>query len=48
MHSYVTTDSRKFTEMGVWREFFKVAVILTRVRLGLPVTANYPFFKDVR
>ena len=23
MHSYVTTDSRKFTEMGVWREFLR-------------------------
>lgn len=48
MDSYVTTDSRKFTKIGIWRGFFRLAVILTRVRLGLPVTANYPFFKDVR
>ncbi len=48
MDSYVVTDSRKFTKLGIWKGFFRLAVILTRVRFGLPVAENYPFFKDVR
>lgn len=48
MDDYVITDSRKFKQMGIWRSFYYLTVILTRIRLGLPVADNYPFFKDVR
>lgn len=48
MNDYVVTDSRKFTQIGVWRCFYHLTVILTRIRFGLPVEDNYPFFKDVR
>lgn len=48
MDDYVVTDSRKFTQIGVWRSFYYLTVILTRIRLGLPVADNYPFFKDIR
>jgi rSAM/selenodomain-associated transferase 2 len=43
----VITSSRKFEQMGVWRSFFRVAVILSRHELGLKV-AKGPFFSDVR
>lgn len=48
VNDYVVTDSRKFTKIGVWRCFYHLTVILTRIRFGLPVEDNYPFFKDVR
>ena len=48
MDNYVVTDSRKFTKMGIWRSFYHLVVILTRVQFGLSVEKNYPFFKDVR
>lgn len=44
----VTTDARKFREQGVWRSLTRCAVILTRYELGLPVSADAAFFKDVR
>ena len=44
----VTTDARKFKEQGVWRSLTRCAVILTRYELGLPVSADAAFFKDVR
>lgn len=48
LNSYVVTDSRKFISMGIWRSLFRVAMIQTRVRLGLAVAKDYPFFTDAR
>lgn len=48
LNSYVVTDSRKFTKMGIWRSLYRVANIQTRVRLGLPISNHYPFFTDAR
>lgn len=43
----VVTSSRKFEQMGVWRAFFRLAVILSRHQLGLKVNKG-PFFSDIR
>lgn len=43
----VITDSRKFEQMGVWRSFLRLVVILTRHEIGLSVAHNR-FFSDVR
>lgn len=43
----VITSSRKFEQMGVWRSFLRVALILTRHELGLTVNKGR-FFADVR
>jgi len=48
LDSYALTDSRKFTKMGIWRSLYRVAYIQTRVKLGLPVPSQYPFFTDAR
>lgn len=44
----VITDSRKFEQAGIWRSFMHVTVILTRLKLGLPVSRQHPFFSDIR
>lgn len=41
------TDSRKFEQMGVWRSLLRVAVILTRYELGLPIKSRR-IFSDIR
>jgi rSAM/selenodomain-associated transferase 2 len=43
----VTTSSRKFEQMGIWRSFFRLAAILTRHQLGLDVRESR-FFTNVR
>ena len=43
----VITSSRKFEQMGIWRSFLRVAVILFRHELGLTVNRGR-FFTDVR
>ena len=43
----VITSSRKFEQMGVWRSFLRVALILARHELGLTVNKGR-FFADVR
>lgn len=32
----VTTDSRKFVKMGIWRSFIRVIMIILHVEFGLP------------
>ena len=44
----VVTNARKFKQLGVWRSLARCALILTRYELGLPLSANDPFFQDVR
>jgi rSAM/selenodomain-associated transferase 2 len=44
---HVITDSRKFERMGVWTSLVRVAVILARHELGLPIEGRR-FFSDVR
>lgn len=39
----VTTDSRKFIKMGIWRSFFRVLMIILHVECGLP-TFSPAFF----
>jgi len=48
LDDYAVTDSRKFISMGIWRSLFRVAMIQLRVRLGLTVAKDYPFFTDAR
>jgi rSAM/selenodomain-associated transferase 2 len=43
----VVTDSRKFIQMGVWRSFLRVLMIILYVEFGLP-TFSPAFFQDVR
>ena len=43
----VITSSRKFEQMGVWRSFLRVALILIRHELGMVVHRGR-FFTDVR
>lgn len=43
----VITSSRKFEQMGIWRSFLRVAVILVRHQLGLRVPRGR-FFSDIR
>ncbi len=43
----VVTDSRKFVQMGVWRSFLRVLLIILHVEFGLPFLPRV-FFQDVR
>ncbi len=45
--SSVVTDARKFIQMGIWRSFFRVLMIILHVEYGLP-TFRPSFFADVR
>lgn len=45
--SPVVTDARKFIQMGVWRSFIRVLMIILHVEYGLP-TFTPAFFADVR
>ncbi len=45
--SPVVTDARKFIQMGIWRSFFRVLLIILHVEFGLP-TFRPAFFADVR
>ncbi len=44
---HVTTDARKFAQMGIWKSLGRVALILTCHELRLPIPAD-TFFRDVR
>ena len=44
----VITDSRRFEKAGILRSFLRVAIILTRARLGMPVSPQHPFFTHAR
>jgi len=44
---HVTTDGRKFAQMGVWKSLGRVALILTCHELRLPIPARI-FFSDIR
>lgn len=41
------TDSRKFVQMGVWRSFARVLLIILHVQFRLPVLPR-SFFSDIR
>jgi rSAM/selenodomain-associated transferase 2 len=43
----VVTDARKFLQMGVWRSFIRVLLIILHVEYRLPVLPRV-FFQDVR
>ncbi len=43
----VVTDSRKFMQMGIWRSFARVLLIILHVEFRLPVLPR-AFFQDVR
>jgi rSAM/selenodomain-associated transferase 2 len=43
----VVTDARKFLNMGVWRSFLRVLLIILHVEFHLPVLPR-SFFQDVR
>nr|MBI3613789.1 TIGR04283 family arsenosugar biosynthesis glycosyltransferase [Nitrospirota bacterium] len=43
----VLTDSRKFVQMGIWRSFTRVLLIILHVQFHLPVVPR-TFFQDVR
>jgi hypothetical protein len=43
----VVTDARKFLQMGVWRSFFRVLLIILHVEFRLPVLPR-AFFQDIR
>lgn len=43
----VVTDSRKFVQMGVWRSFVRVLLIILHVEFRLPYLPRV-FFQDVR
>lgn len=45
--SPVVTDARKFIQMGIWRSFIRVLMIILHVEFGLP-TFRPAFFADVR
>jgi rSAM/selenodomain-associated transferase 2 len=45
--SPVITDARKFIQMGIWRSFIRVLMIILHVEYGLP-TFKPSFFADVR
>jgi hypothetical protein len=45
--SPVITDARKFIQMGIWRSFIRVLMIILHVEYGLP-TFKPSFFTDVR
>ncbi|MDJ0958913.1 MAG: TIGR04283 family arsenosugar biosynthesis glycosyltransferase [Arenicellales bacterium] len=44
---YVTTDSRRFIQHGIWRSFSRVFLILSCHKLGLKIPAR-KFFAEVR
>lgn len=44
---HVTTDARKFSQMGAWKSLGRVTLILTCHALRLPMPAS-EFFQDVR
>ena len=48
IHDPVITDSRKFEKAGVWKSFARITTILTRLKFGLPVSKQHPFFQDIR
>ncbi|CAI4031041.1 Glyco_trans_2-like domain-containing protein [Nitrospira tepida] len=43
----VVTDARKFVQMGIWRSFLRVLLIILHVEFRLPVLPR-AFFQDVR
>jgi rSAM/selenodomain-associated transferase 2 len=43
----VVTDARKFLQMGIWRSFLRVLLIILHVELRLPVLPR-AFFQDIR
>jgi rSAM/selenodomain-associated transferase 2 len=43
----VVTDARKFVQMGVWRSFLRVLLIILHVEFHLPVLPR-TFFQDIR
>lgn len=43
----VVTDSRKFIQMGIWKSFFRVLLIILHVEFRLPVLP-LAFFKEIR
>lgn len=43
----VVTDARKFIQMGIWRSFVRVLLIILHVEYRLPVLPR-TFFQDVR
>jgi len=45
---YVITDSRKFENIGIWKSFFRIFYILTKLKLGFSISKQHPFFKEVR
>lgn len=50
LDSYVVTDSRKFLQMGIWKSFGRVFLIMLCFELRLPL-ARLPaqrFFSDIR
>lgn len=44
---YVTTDSRKFEQMGIWKSLWRVVVILSSHKLGMQIRP-LKFFTHVR
>lgn len=44
---HVTTDARKFAQMGIWKSLGRMALILTCHELRLPIPAR-TFFSDIR
>ncbi|MGQ0657480.1 MAG: TIGR04283 family arsenosugar biosynthesis glycosyltransferase [Chromatiales bacterium] len=47
LEDYVTTDSRKFEQMGVWRSLWRVVLILICHELRLPILGRV-FFSTIR
>ncbi|MEX5215132.1 MAG: TIGR04283 family arsenosugar biosynthesis glycosyltransferase [Nitrospiraceae bacterium] len=43
----VVTDARKFVQMGIWRSFLRVLLIILHVEFRLPVLP-LAFFQDIR
>jgi hypothetical protein len=43
----VVTDARKFLQVGVWRSFARVLLIILHVELGFPYLPQ-AFFQDIR
>lgn len=43
----VVTDSRKFVQMGIWRSFARVLLIILHVEFRVP-TLSRSFFQDIR
>jgi rSAM/selenodomain-associated transferase 2 len=47
LSSPVVTDARKFVQMGIWRSFVRVLLIILHVEFRLP-TLPRAFFQDIR